>query len=342
MSEATESDNGQGAFPQSRDRALQLLATLCGWLEQGQKAWLVTVINSYHHSITPPGSLVAVNEQGQWLGLAGPPERALVEQALEQERQGEVPVQPRWLEALWDNGEREDEGLPYAGLIRLLLEPLDGDDGDHIRQLRDALEQRKPATRRVIVATAQRQLLERSIPNLLESDPSVLLHTLLPVCHVLLLGATEISRQVARLACQSDFAVTVCEPRPALASAWQQRPEPGVALQCGPPEELVAGDFQDYCCAILALADDPRVDDPGLVAAMDTPAFYVGALGSDKAHGRRKDRLYKLGVPSHWIGTIHAPIGFIIGSRTPGEVAIAILAQLIAERHRRLHRNSRL
>lgn len=338
------SENDEWPRPQSWDRSLQLLDTLAGWLEQGQRAWLATVTHSYHHSLNPQGSLLAVSEQGQWLGLSTEPECTLIRQAIESHAKGEPARSesaepPCWLEALWDDGELEEEGLPYAGQIRMLLEPLNHGDLAHIQYLRDALARREPATRRVVVATGERHRLERSIPNLMESDPEVLLHTLVPVCHVLLLGASELSRQVARLARQADFAVTVCEPRPAFARQWQ---EPEVPLHAGPPEALISESFQDYCCAILALADDPRIDDAGLVAAMDSPAFFVGALGSDKAHGRRKDRLYQLGVPSQWIGSIHAPIGFLIGSRTPPEMAIAILAQLIAERHRRLQRNNRL
>lgn len=230
------SENDGWPRPQPRDRSLQLLDTLAGWLEQGQRAWLATVTHSYHHSLNPQGSLLAVSEQGQWLGLSTEPECTLIRQAIESPAKGaparsESAEPPCWLEALWDEGEREEEGLPYAGQIRLLLEPLSPGDLEHIQHLRDALARREPATRRVVVATGERHRLERSIPSLMESDPDVLLHTLVPVCHVLLLGASELSRQVARLARQADFAVTVCEPRPAFARQWQ---EPEVPLHAGP------------------------------------------------------------------------------------------------------------
>ncbi|TVP59324.1 MAG: hypothetical protein EA349_03230 [Halomonadaceae bacterium] len=336
--DCTESSEPQGTLAQAADPTLVLLLTLAQRLEQGQLVWLGTVLKTWTASAFPVGSLLALDSQGQCLGATAPGEELrLMQQALAAPDPSNL---PRILETQWQNGQGETPGLPDTGHLILLLEPLKGEqDAKHIRQLAQCLARRLPATRRVLVASGQRELLPRSIPDLLEADRESLVHTLTPVCHMLLLGATQVSRQVGLLALNAGFAVTVCEPRESVARHWQEATLP---LQQLPPDQLVALECQDHYCAILALASDPEVDDPGLVAAMNTPAFYVGALGCEQTHRQRKDRLYQMKIPSHWIGTIHAPIGFVIGSRTPAEHAIAILAQVVAERHRRLQRNSRL
>jgi len=99
------------------------------------------------------------------------------------------------------------------------------------------------------------------------------------------------------------------------------------------PDDLVAEAFQDPWCGILALAHDPRVDDMGLLAALQTPAFYVGAMGSRKTSGARRSRLASLGLDEAVLARLRAPIGVDIPSKTPAEIAVSIVADLVAARH---------
>jgi xanthine dehydrogenase accessory factor len=156
-----------------------------------------------------------------------------------------------------------------------------------------------------------------------------------PQFRMLLLGAGEVSYYVAQIATTVDFSVTLCEPRETFLQGFQQK---GVeVIQCL-PDDLVRERFSDPYCAVLALAHDPRVDDMALMEALKTDAFYIGAMGSLRTSEDRRERLAQLDCSSAEISQLHGPIGFDIGSKKPAEIAISIMAQVLAERHQLLNR----
>ena len=148
-----------------------------------------------------------------------------------------------------------------------------------------------------------------------------------PHPRVVVTGAVHISQAMAPMARALDLDLVVIDPRTAFAT-----PErfPEVTLLAEWPEEALPRTGLDAYTAFVALTHDPKIDDPGLVAALRSDCFYVGALGSRKTHGRRLERLTEAGFDETATSRIHAPIGLDIGAVSPAEIALAILAEIVA------------
>jgi xanthine dehydrogenase accessory factor len=149
----------------------------------------------------------------------------------------------------------------------------------------------------------------------------------LPPPKLVLIGAVHISQALAPMAKLAGFDTEIIDPRTAFAT-----PErfPDVVLHAEWPEEVLKERPFDAYTAVAALTHDPKIDDFALVSALKAQAFYIGALGSKKTHARRVERLTQAGLTEEAIGRIHAPIGLSIGAASPAEIAVAVLAEIIA------------
>ncbi len=156
---------------------------------------------------------------------------------------------------------------------------------------------------------------------------SVFLTVQLPPPRLVVIGAVHVSQALAPMASIAGFDVTIIDPRTAFAS---EERFPGVRLIAEWPADVIPKVGLDPFTALAALTHDPRIDDDAIVAALDAGCFYVGALGSKKTHGRRLERLRERGVDEVKLGRIRAPIGLAIAAQSPAEIAVAILAQVIA------------
>jgi xanthine dehydrogenase accessory factor len=152
-----------------------------------------------------------------------------------------------------------------------------------------------------------------------------------PALRLILVGAVHISQALAPMAALAGYRVTVVDPRRSFASEARF---PGVELVAEWPDEVMAGLALDTRCAVVTLTHDPKLDDPALQAALRSPAFYIGALGSRKTHAGRLKRLAAAGFAPAETGRIHGPVGLAIGALSPAEIAISILAEITAELHR--------
>src|SRR6185312_16168418 len=146
-----------------------------------------------------------------------------------------------------------------------------------------------------------------------------------PPLELVLVGAVHIAQPLAAMAMLADYRLRLIDPRPAFASEARF---PGVPLVHAFPDEALAAAPLGPRSALVVLAHDPKIDDPGLVAGLRSPAFYVGALGSKRTHAARLERLTALGFTPEELSRIKGPVGLAIGARTPGEIAISILAQM--------------
>ncbi|MGW9332325.1 XdhC family protein [Bosea sp. NPDC055594] len=148
-----------------------------------------------------------------------------------------------------------------------------------------------------------------------------------PPPRLIVTGAVHISQAMAPMAKLLDLDVTVIDPRTAFAT-----PErfPEVTLLPEWPDEVLKRQQLDAYTAFVALTHDPKIDDPGLVAALNSDCFYIGALGSRKTHGRRLERLAAAGFSEAQTARIHAPIGLDIGAVSPAEIALAILGEIVS------------
>jgi xanthine dehydrogenase accessory factor len=149
--------------------------------------------------------------------------------------------------------------------------------------------------------------------------------TQMPPTRLLLIGAVHVAQMLAPMATLAGYAVTVIDPREPFASPARF---PDTALVHDWPDDAVRDQAPDARTAIITLPHDPKLDNAGLIAALEGPAFYIGALGSRKTHAKRRAALLEEGVAESAIDRIHAPLGLAIGAKTPAEIAVSALAQV--------------
>lgn len=161
----------------------------------------------------------------------------------------------------------------------------------------------------------------------------IFLNVYLPSARLIIVGAVHIAQSLAPMAALMDFDVTVIDPRRAFAT---DRRFPGVKVMQEWADEAFAQIGLDVSTAVVTLTHDPKLDDPALEYALKSDVFYIGALGSRKTHAKRQERLTEAGIADELFSRIHGPIGLNIGARSPAEIAVSILGQIIEVRARRL------
>lgn len=146
---------------------------------------------------------------------------------------------------------------------------------------------------------------------------------------MVIVGAVHITQALAPMAAMAGFEVVVIDPRRAFATAERL---PGVSVTTEWPDEALARIGLDAQTAVVTLSHDPKLDDPALIAALQSQCFYIGALGSSRTHAKRVARLTEAGLADA-IPRIHAPVGLDLGGRSPAEIAVSVLAQVIQSRY---------
>ena len=297
------------------------------WLLAGQRVALVTVIRTWGSSPRPPGSLLVMNGAGRFAGSVsgGCVEEALVERY----RNGELSVEtPTMVDFGVDRQEASRMGLPCGGRLELLVEELDNPES--LETLLGHLQNGQLVARSVDLASGRVSLLEGEGVVEFQVSESALIKTFGPAWQLLLIGDGQLARHLAGMARQLDYRVVICDPREAFEAAALPA---GVEQSREMPDEAVQGLADQARTAIVALAHDPRQDDLALGAALDSQAFYIGALGSARTAQARRKRLQSLGFSMEQIARIHGPAGLYIGSKRPAEIAVSILAEITAIRN---------
>lgn len=177
---------------------------------------------------------------------------------------------------------------------------------------------------------ALRDLLASGRSGPLDAAGDIFARIYAPAPRLVIVGAVHIAQALAPMAAVAGYEVTIIDPRSAFASA---RRFPAVAITGEWPDEAMARLAPDAQTAVVTLTHDPKLDDPALAAALASPAFYIGALGSTRTHEKRLVRLREQGLGAQ-LGRIHAPIGLDLGGRFPTEIAVAILAEIIRVRYK--------
>jgi xanthine dehydrogenase accessory factor len=161
----------------------------------------------------------------------------------------------------------------------------------------------------------------------------IFLNVYVPPARLIIVGAVHIAQSLAPMATMLDFDVTVVDPRGAWATANRF---PGVKVIQDWADEAFQAMGLDASTAVVTLTHDPKLDDPALEAALKSDVFYVGALGSKRTHAKRKERLSEVGITDEQFSRIHGPVGLNIGAKSPAEIAVSILGQIVEVRARRL------
>jgi xanthine dehydrogenase accessory factor len=216
-------------------------------------------------------------------------------------------------------------GLPCGGTIQLVLEPLTRDSG--IRALLREIEAGHLVSRRLDLLTGEATLHPAQAADGLAFDGTTLTTIHGPRYRMLVIGASQLSKYLANIAVGLGYQVTICDPRDEYTETWDI---PGVEVVRTMPDDTVRAMRLDERCAVVALTHDPKLDDLALMEALKSRAFYVGALGSRANNAKRRERLREVDVTVEEIARLHGPIGLYIGSRTPPEIAVSILAEITA------------
>ena len=321
----------------------EVLTQVAAWLKAGESCWLATVVRTWGSSPRPVGSLLACNRQGRFTGsLSG---GCVEDDLLRKLTEGELAAErAQFLEYGVTSEEAEKFGLPCGGHLHIVIEPLQAAEPwrSHFQHISARLAQRRPVLRRVELRSGafSHRDLDAPTPLLWDADAQILQHSYGPRRHLFIIGAGMVSKYLAELAQQLDYDVTVCDPRRELLQDFGIA---GVRLVNDMPDDAVRERASDPSSAVVALTHDPRIDDMGLMEALRTEAFYVGAMGSSRTSAARRKRLRALDLTEAEIERLRAPIGLPIGSKTPPEIAVAAMAEIIAvqagrnaEAHRKL------
>jgi xanthine dehydrogenase accessory factor len=306
-----------------------VLTSAEAWRAAGHRVVLGTVVKTWGSAPRPVGAMVAVRDDG---AVAGSVSGGCVEDDLiDRVRAFALAAHgPELVTYGLTNEEATRWGLPCGGTLQVVLEPLN--DASGIAALLERVDGQQLVMRRLDMLTGAATLETGSQNDLLAFDGRLLQAPHGPRWRLILIGAGQLTRYVAEIARMLDYQIIVIDPREEYAQQWTL-PEPSqIRLVRGMPDDVIADLNLDGHSAVVALTHDPKLDDMALMEALKSPAFYIGAIGSRKNNDARRKRLPQLDLSTDEIARLRGPVGLYIGSKTPAEIAVSILAEMTAVR----------
>jgi len=324
---------------------IDILLKILSFVNSGQKAAIVTVVETWGSAPRPAGSQMAISETGEFSGSisGGCVEGEAVTKALECIRKNKSMILN--FSVLDEDARRV--GLSCGGQIKITITYVSSDLfnilSEVITNIRDL------NFTGMIIDTKDgscRSLMNKEMSEITKylsngqsgfirgiTENKIFFRAYAPSIKLLIVGAVHIAQPLTILGCQAGYAVTLIDPRDNWAT-----PErfPNITLDKRWPSKAINGFSPDLRTAIVTLSHDPKLDDPALVAALNSKAFYIGALGSKRTHQHRIERMKAAGFSEEQIKRIFAPIGLNIKAKTPFEIAISILGQIIEVNQERL------
>ena len=328
---------------------VMVLRSLRDWRKSGHRALLATVVRTWGSSPRPVGSIMALCDSGSVVGSVsgGCIEDDLIDRFTKAyanaARVGssdtstsrgtasadlsQIPSgPPQHVKYGITADEAHRFGLPCGGTLELLLEfdPAP----TQLEELVQRLEKGELVQRVTVLATGESHLQASTSPQDLHIDSEKLVNTFGPEYRMLLIGAGQMTEYLATMAIFNGFAVTVCDPREEYRGAWSVA---GVALHSDMPDDVVRAFTPDRRSCVIALTHDPKLDDLALLEALESDAFYIGAIGSRRNNTARHQRMKEhFEQTDESLARLRGPIGIYIGSKTPAEIAVSIMAEVLA------------
>lgn len=304
---------------------LYVLENALSWLNEGAHVVLVTVVETWGSAPRPVGSMLAVCEDGRFCGSVS---GGCIEEHLVAHIDREFPARP-YLTAY---GAAADEarrfGLPCGGNLRLVVEPIR--DPGSIAAVVAALRERRRVTRTLDVNSGEASVAEAGAEEQFSFEGALLKTVHGPHWRLILVGAGHLARYLARMALMLDFTVFVTDSRLEYRAQWDI---PDTTLLEGMPDDAILALGVDAHTAVVTTAHDPKVDDMALLEVLKSDAFYIGSLGSSRTSAKRRIRLALFDLTQDQIDRLHAPAGIPIGSHTPAEIALSMIAEVVAVRN---------
>ncbi|CAB3674151.1 putative xanthine dehydrogenase subunit A [Achromobacter deleyi] len=314
------------------DINLLVLEKAVAWHNAGLPVWLVTVARTWGSSPRPPGSIMAINGQGQ---VAGSVSGGCIEDdLLDRIREGRLQACPGGAptEVVRYGVQADDAhrfGLPCGGTIELVLECVGPQS--QLPALLEGCRQRRCLERHLDLETGHAMLQDGPPDGMPQLTRSALVSHFGPTARLIVIGAGDTSRFLCQIALTLGFEIIVCDPRDAHDDTW--RPE-GIAYTREMPDDLILRLQPDRRTAVVALTHDPKLDDLALIDAVQSDAFYIGAIGSRRNSQHRRERLREhFGMTDADLARLRGPAGIYIGSKTPAEIALSIMAEVVAAKN---------
>ena len=296
------------------------------WVSNGHKIFLITVARTWGSAPRPIGAQAVIREDGLILGSVsgGCIEDDLIRRIKAKEHFAKVQVLTYGV----DRTEANRWGLPCGGKLDLILEEII--DPTWLTTVLNQLNKGERISRCLNIATGESTLHPCTLDEPFSYDEVNATKQFGPQWRLLLIGAGQLSEALVPIAHLLDFKVFICDPREEYQSSWAGQ---SVTFISGMPDDAIVDFKPDIRTAIVALTHDPKLDDMALLEALKSKAFYVGALGSRANNAKRRERLAYFELTPQEISRLHGPTGLYIGSRTPGEIAVSIAAELVSVRN---------
>ncbi|MFC3051349.1 XdhC family protein [Kordiimonas pumila] len=302
------------------------------WLTEGSRVILAVVAKTWGSAPRQTGSLMVVHEHGHFSGSVsgGCVEGAVIAeaQALSSTLADSTASYCKTLNYKVGPDEAWQVGLACGGEIRIILFSL---RADNIAAIEESLHKtgtaREKCTLRLIKQSGDAVCLSNVAESAVTETDTHIDLTLSPKQRLYITGAVHIAETLAPLAGQCGFDVTVIDPR---GMFTENHGYGGVTVVCDWPDEYFSANPLDSECALVTLTHDPKIDDAALIMALESNVFYIGSLGSKKTQATRISRLKAQEIPDTSLARIHGPVGLNIGAKSPQEIAVSIMAEIIA------------
>ncbi|WP_151213508.1 XdhC family protein [Pseudomonas fluorescens] len=306
---------------------LQVIQQTLKWLEQGKSVWLCTVLATFGSAPRGPGAMLVALQSGHSCGsLSG---GCVEEDFLERLGREEFAVHNQIIR-YGEGGLAPSLELPCGGVLDVLVERFEPDcqSREHFAILLSALQGRQLVVRHVVLGTTHAHIeTDATVCATVAVEPGHVRLRIGAAQRLLIAGLSPVAEFCASFAVALGYEVVVCDPRTELTAHFNV---PGVQLIEMLPATYISQGGCHAATAVVALTHDPRLDDLTLLEAVMTSAFYIGAMGSRRTSEKRLERVRRIGkLEDRVIDRIHAPIGLNLGSKTPAEIALAVMSDIV-------------
>ncbi len=311
-----------------------IITPTCVWLKNNQKVALATVISTWGSSPRPVGGQMAINEKGDIIGSVsgGCVEGAVIIEGINAIRDRKLRIKDYGI----SNNMAWDIGLACGGELKILIQPLDRND-KIIYEISKKIKEKTQITLitncnngiRKIIPEDNSESVEKSF---FDNKNNIFFHSITPKHRLFIVGAAHIAQSLTKMAQICGYEVILIDPREHFAS---EKRFPDCHIINDWPDNALKSYNLNKSCHLVTLTHDPKIDDPALLAVLNSKFGYIGSLGSIKTHQNRVKRLEEQGFDDILISKIHGPVGLDISSKTPEEISVSILAELIKFRRKK-------
>ncbi|MDC3172422.1 XdhC family protein [Alphaproteobacteria bacterium] len=302
-----------------------ILTPMSVWLKEKRKVALATVISTWGSAPRPVGGQMAIDSNGEIIGSVsgGCIEGAVINEGINSINDGKLRIKDYGI----SNDMAWEVGLACGGELKILIQPLNLED-KIVYSIVENIKNREP-TKLIINCLTGSRHIDNSIINQISSYDKIkeeFIHVIDPKPRLFIVGAVHIAQALISLAKTADFEIILIDPRDHFATKDRF---PNCKIINEWPDTALSNFILDKATHLVTLTHDPKIDDPALIYTLKKDIGYIGSLGSKKTHNKRCERLIDIGFCQSDLSKIHGPIGLNIKAKTPAEIAISIMAEII-------------